>query len=127
MSMSQQIININEYELLTNEADFSAAMEAVAERTERESHPGVLSYQFFVDGASNRTSASITYADADAWVAHHEMAYGWDEMPAFQKNVRLTRASLFGPLNDHMRSMLESAKLPCEVFHVSTHAAGFVR
>ena len=75
MPLSQQIVNINEYELLTNEIDFTVAIKAVAERTEREGHPGVLSYQFFVDGALDLASACITYADADAWVAHHEMAY----------------------------------------------------
>ncbi len=127
MSIACQIINVNEYELLTNEKDFTAAIEAVADRTRREGHPGVLSYQFFVDAPLNLASACITYADADAWVAHHEMVYGWDEMPAFQKNVRLTRASLFGPLNARMRAMLESANLQCEVLRVSTHAAGFNR
>ena len=127
MPLSQQIANINEFQLLTSEAEITAAIEAAAERTKREGHPGVLSNQFFVDGPLNLASACITYADADAWVSHHEMAYGWEEMPAFQKNVRLTRASLFGPLNDRMREMLEKASLPCEVLRVSTHAAGFAR
>lgn len=127
MSLSQQIININEYELLTNEADFTSAIRAVTERTRRDGHAGVLSYRFFVDGSSNAASACITYANAEVWLAHHEMAYGWEEMPAFQKNVRLKRVSLFGPLNDGMRAWLEKANLPCEILEVNNHAAGFLR
>lgn len=127
MSLENQIISINEYELLTSEEDFKSAISAVAARTEREGHPGILSYQFFVDGPRKKASACITYADADTWLAHHETAYGWEEMPAFQRNVQLARASLFGPLNDGMRVWLEKANLPCEVFSVNTHAAGFVR
>ena len=127
MSADRQIININEYELLTSEDDFVVAIRAVAERTEREGHRGVLSYRFFVDGPTKSASACITYADADAWLAHHEMVYGWAEMPAFQKNVRLVRVSLFGPLNDGMEAWLENAKIPCEVLRVSNHAAGFTR
>lgn len=127
MPLANQIININEYELLTSEEEFVAAISAVAARTKRDGHPGVLSYQFFVDGPSKKAGACITYADADTWLAHHELAYGWEEMPAFQNNVRLARVSLFGPLNDGMRAWLEKANVPCEVLRVNKHAAGFVR
>jgi len=127
MSVESQIININEYELLTSAEDFTVAIRAVAERTKHEGHPGVLSYQFFVDEPNRSAGACITYADADAWLAHHEMAYGWEEMPTFQQNVRLTRASLLGPLNEGVRAWLEKASIPCEVFRVNNHAAGFER
>ena len=127
MSVERQIININEYELLTSGNDFTVAIRAVADRTEREGHPGVLSYQFFVDEPNRTAGACIIYVDADAWLAHHEMAYCWEEMPTFQKNVRLTRASLLGPLNEGMRAWLEKANIPCDVFRVNNHAAGFER
>ena len=127
MSVERQIININEYELLTSAEDFTVAIRAVAERTEREGHLGVLSYRFFVDEPNRSAGACITYADADAWLAHHDIAYGWEEMPNFQKNVKLARVLLLGPLHEGMRAWLEKANIPCEVFRVNNHAAGFER
>ena len=127
MAVSQQIININEYQLLTSEQEFTTAIKAVAARTEREGHPGVLLYRFFVDGAAGTASACIIYADADAWLAHHEMAYGWEEMPAFQKNVRLSRISFYGPLNEDMQAWIDKAGIPCDLVRVRSYAAGFER
>ena len=66
----RMIINVNEYELVDTAEAYAEAITALAERTEREGHPGVLSYRFYVNEGKGTAGATIVYADADAWVAH---------------------------------------------------------
>jgi quinol monooxygenase YgiN len=120
-----QVIQINEYELVGTPDAFVEAITALADRTEREGHPGVLSYRFYVNRSERTAGAVIRYADADSWLAHHQMAYQWDEMPALQATVSLKRLILLGPLNDEILSMVDGA--PFQVVRFDTLASGFVR
>lgn len=58
-------------------------------------------------------------------IAHHQMAYQWDEMPALQSTVSLQRLILLGPLNEEILAMVDGA--PFEVVRFDTLASGFVR
>ena len=80
MDPARQIIQVNEYELRDSADAYVAAITALAGRTESQGHPGVLSYRFYVNRSENTAGATIVYADADAFVAHHRLAYQWDEM-----------------------------------------------
>lgn len=125
MDLSQQVIQINEYELSGTSDDYVAAIGRLAERTERDGHRGVIEYRFFVRPGGGRAGATIVYADVDAWKQHHEIAYQWEEMGALQASVRLDRLTLFGPLNDEIEAWLRDAGI--EYTHYPEPAAQFTR
>ncbi len=123
--MEQQIINVNEYNLVGTAGDYVTAISALAQRTEAEGHPGVLSYRFYVNAAEGTAGATIVYEDADAWLGHHELAYQWPEMAALQATISLGRLTVFGPLNDAVERWLSRANLTST--HYDRLAAGFGR
>ncbi len=123
--MDAQIVNINEYRLAAGADRFVEAISAVAQRTETEGEPGVLRYQFYVGRDDNTAVATIVYRDAEAWLAHHRMAYEWPEMAVFQSTVQLQRLTLLGPLNEEIEAMVAAVSVP--VSRCDTLAAGFAR
>jgi len=123
--MDAQIVNINEYRLAADADRFVEAIIAVAQRTETEGEPGVLRYQFFVNRDDNTAVATIVYRDAEAWLAHHRMAYEWPEMAVFQSTVQLQRLTFLGPLNEEIEAMASAVSVP--VSYCDTLAAGFAR
>jgi quinol monooxygenase YgiN len=122
---TSQIINVNEYDLVGSVEAFTMAIGALARRTETEGHPGVLRYQFYVNGSEGTAGATIVYADAAAWVAHHQMAYQWEEMAALQATVSLQRLTVLGPIDDAIREWV--ANRDFTINHYDMLAAGFVR
>lgn len=125
MGLERRIVNINEYDLVATPEEFTTAIQAVAARTQVEGHRGVTAYQFYVNATERTAGAAIVYEDAAAWVAHHQMAYQWDEMPVLQATVKLKRLTLLGPLSEEMESWLAGADIT--VVHYDTMAAGFRR
>jgi hypothetical protein len=127
MGLEHQIVNVNEYELVDTPEAFTAAISALARRTEAEGHPGVLAYRFYVSADAQLASATIVYEDADAWLGHHRIAYTWPEMPALQATVRLQRLTFLGPFNDALAEWVSDAGITVPLVHIDTFAAGFVR
>lgn len=125
VEIDQNVINVNEYELKASPGEFSAAIERLAERTMSEGHPGVLGYRFFVNAAANTAGAVIVYEDVDAWLAHHRMAYEWEEMPALQATVSLKRLTWFGPFTEEVEAWRSNAGLTFDYYDAL--AAGFNR
>ena len=126
-NLALQIIQVNHYTLVEPADVFVAAIQALAKRTETEGHPGVLGYKFFVNTSDNSAGAVITYADAAAWMSHHQMAYQWSEMVHLQATVALKRIDLFGPLNEEVEAFVANAKANFDYSHYDKMAAGFVR
>ena len=125
MSIDEQIVNVNEYELAGTADEFVEAITALARRTEAEGEPGVLRYQFFVNRESATAIATIVYRDANAWLEHHRLAYEWPEMGALQATVRLQRLTFLGPLNEEIEAMAAGIDVP--IARCDTLAAGFSR
>jgi hypothetical protein len=125
MSVQRQIVQVNEYDLKDSPSAYLAAIQAVARRTEAEGHAGVLAYRFYANRTENTAGATIVYDDSDAWVAHHDIAYTWDEMPVLQSTVSLKRLTLLGPLSASLQQWLSKAGI--SYVHYDTFAAGFVR
>ena len=125
MTLESQVVQANEYELADTADAFVEAITALADRTEREGHPGVLGYRFYVNRAEQTAGAVIPYEDAGAWRAHHPVAYPWGEMPALQATALLKRLILLGPLNEEIQGLIEGA--PFQVVRFDTLASGFVR
>lgn len=129
-NLSNQVIQVTHYTLVQSSDAFIAAIQALAKRTEAEGHPGVLGYKFFVNTQTDTAGAVITYADANAWFAHHQLAYQWEEMPKLQATVTLQSLTLFGPLNEDVEAWLQKASQSNKQLsftHYDLLAAGFVR
>ena len=124
-NLHTQLIQVTHYELIQSRDAYIAAIQALAKRTEQEGHPGVLGYQFFASTTEEKAGAIITYADAGAWLAHHQLAYQWDEMSRLQATVKLQSLALFGPLNEEVDAWIQTAGL--SYTHYDQLAAGFVR
>ena len=125
MSIADQIVNVNEYELAARPDEFIGAIEALARRTEADGEAGVLRYQFYVNADEGSAVATIVYRDAAAWIDHHQLAYTWPEMAALQATVQLKRLTFLGPLNDEIEEM--ASGIPVPVARCPTLAAGFAR
>jgi hypothetical protein len=125
MEISTTVIQVNEYELDAPARTYVDAIGALARRTETEGHPGVLTYQFYVNADAATAGATIVYEDAAAWLAHHRLAYQWEEMAALQATVSLQRLTLFGPFNEEVEEWIAGAGI--SYVHYGTWAAGFVR
>ena len=123
--LTSQLIQVTHYQLVQPREACIEAIQALADRTEQEGHPGVLGYQFFTDSGNETAGAIITYSGADAWMAHHQLAYQWEEMSRLQATVKLQNLALFGPLNDEVNAWITKAGL--SYTHYDQLAAGFVR
>ena len=124
-NLSTQVIQVTHYNLVQSRDAYVAAIQALAKRTEAEGHPGVLGYEFFVSTRTETAGAVITYSDANAWFAHHQIAYQWEEMPQLQATVKLQSLALFGSLNEEVEAWIQKAGL--SYTHYDLLAAGFVR
>lgn len=122
-----RITNVNEYELAKSATEFSDAITALAHRTEQSGHAGVLSYRFFIDRESNAASAIIVYADGQAWLEHHQMAYEWPEMAQLQSTIKLRRLTFLGPKDEAVEAAVAGAGLSIPVTWYGELAAGFDR
>lgn len=124
-NLQTQLVQVTHYKLVQTREAYITAIQALAKRTEQEGHPGVLGYQFFTSTTEETAGAIITYADAGAWLAHHQLAYQWDEMSQLQATVKLQSLALFGPLNEEVEAWLQNAGF--SYTHYDQLAAGFVR
>ena len=125
MEIGTRVIQVNEYELEAPAHTYIDAIAALARRTKAEGDLGVLTYQFYVDADDGTAGAMIVYEAAEAWVAHHRLAYQWEEMAALQATVALRRLTVFGPLSEAVEESLAGAGI--SFTHYDTFAAGFVR
>jgi hypothetical protein len=125
VSTENHVVQVGEYELAGTADAYVDAIGRLADRTEREGHPGVLQYRFFVNAAAGSAGAVIVFDSADSWRAHHDVAYQWEEMGELQATVRLQRLILFGPLTEEVTSGLAGAGISYD--HYPGSAAQFVR
>ena len=127
--MSEQLIQVNHYDLVESVDAYLGASQALKERTEKDGHSGVLGYQFFVNPVQKTAGMVITYINAAVWMEHHEMAYQWEEMSEFQSKVKLRHFDLFGLLNDEVEAFIAEAQSNSGFVysHYPQMASGFTR
>lgn len=118
---------LNVYRLVGPPEDFVAATRALAARVEAEGHPGVLGYRFFVDAGQGVGRAVVDYADADAWIGHHDLCMGWPEMRALHAAARLEQVTFLGPVPEAIRHWLARSTLTATLHQGFLSATGFVR
>ena len=118
---------LNLYHLLAEAPAARDAFAALAARVEREGHPGIRSYRFFVHDDQPIARAVIDYAGPSAWIGHHELAMTWPEMRALHGLVRLAEATFLGPFTPEMQAWLAGSGLTARLETGFSYAAGFRR
>jgi Antibiotic biosynthesis monooxygenase len=118
---------VNRYRLLAGREAFVVAAEALAERVRAEGHPGILDYRFYCPPESAEGRLLARYADAAAWVGHHDLAMKWDEMVAFRAVAALEAVDLHGAVTPTMRDWIQRMGLAENVRELGQSLAGFSR
>jgi hypothetical protein len=123
--MAAEITVVNTYALRDGLA-FEAAVAALANRVEREGHPGVLSYRFYRP-SEQVGKAVVSYARPEVWMGHHDLIVGWPETATVWAAGELTEIMVFGPVTDVMLAWLERAGMLGRLQHQGDPVAGFRR
>ena len=124
---NSQLIHKISFETTDGTPAFVEAIGAVASRMEKEGHPGLLSYNFYVEPGQSQGEAVLIYENADALVENHEIIGGWPELAAVGAVSRVTGTSFLGPRTPELDAWIAAKAFPFEVGRFGTHAAGFVR
>lgn len=118
---------LNHYRLEGDADAARAAFAALAARVEREGHPGIRSYRFFVHDDQPHARAVIDYAGPLAWLGHHDIAMAWPEMRALHGVARLAEATFLGPFTPDMQTWLDRSGLTARIETGYSFVAGFQR
>lgn len=118
---------LNTYKLKKTPEDFRTAIRALAARVQAEGHAGVLSYRFFVSETAGQARAVIDYADAAAWIGHHDIAMVWPEMAALHAVAGLEDVTFLGEMTAQIKDWLRASALTARVTDGYSLAAGFQR
>jgi hypothetical protein len=118
---------LNVYRLIGSAGDFREAIGRLADRVEREGHPGVRGCRFFVNDVDAVARAVIDYEGPDAWLGHHEIAMGWPEMAALHGVATLSEVTFRGPLTPEIEAWIASSSLTARISGGYGIASGFQR
>jgi hypothetical protein len=118
---------LNLYRLDGDPDAVRAAFAALAARVEREGHPGIRSYRFFVHDDQPIARAVIDYSGPLAWIGHHDIAMAWPEMRALHGLARLAEATFLGPFTPDMQAWLDGSGLTARIETGYSFVAGFRR
>jgi|JI7StandDraft_1071085.scaffolds.fasta_scaffold20002_4 hypothetical protein len=120
-----EVVAINRY-AVRDAAGFDRAVAALVDRVRTAGHPGVQGYHFY-RSAPDEGRAIVCYADAGAWVGHHDLIMGWPEMAAFRAVADLDEVLLFGPVTAAMQGWLDRMALGDRVRVMGPVLSGFAR
>ena len=123
--LAQQVVTVGRYALATPWSEYVAATQALTRRAEQDGDPGLLAYQFYGEEKAGTAANVMVYADAGAWIRHHEMMSEWEERTPFGRTVRFVEYRVHGPLSPEVRSSLAGTGIPYGYF--PDFAAGFAR
>ena len=123
--MDRRFTTAAEYERIKPFAEYQKAVNTLVKRIEKDGLKKVLDYQIYADPESTKVGAVITYADADAFVEHHEMGPKWEEYLHYRTVVNLVDVRIYGPLTERAKIWLENADLLEK--HLGEPVGGFFR
>lgn len=123
--MTSEIVVVNFY-ALRDGAAFDRALRVLVPRVRLQGHEGLKSYRFFGSGPKERRLVAI-YEGPEAWVGHHDLIMGWQEMVALRAAARLARVDLYGPISAPMQAWIDQMGLGTKLRHQGEAIAGFRR
>ena len=123
--MTSEIVVVNFYALRDGTA-FDRALRVLVPRVRLQGHEGLKSYRFFGAGPKERRLVAI-YEGPEAWVGHHDLIMGWQEMVALRAAARLARVDLYGPISPPMQAWIDQMGLGTKLRHQGEAIAGFRR
>jgi hypothetical protein len=118
---------LNQYTLTAGAEAFRLAITRLADRVQREGHPGLLTYRFFIDAEGATARAVVDYRDAEAWIGHHDLAMPWPEMAALHAVARLSQVTFLGAVSPEITAWIAGSSLRAQITQGYSFAAGFRR
>ena len=122
---SAEIVVVNRYALRDAPA-FRSAATALATRVSMQGHPGVLGYRFHCPDQATGW-AVVRYADATAWIGHHDLVMAWPEMAALRAAADLDEVLLAGEPTAGMQDWIDRLTLRPRLRSLGHPVAGFQR
>lgn len=118
---------LNLYTLKGTPSEFCTAIELLVDRVRREGHPGIQSYQFYVNSDERSARAVIHYANAASWIGHHDIAMGWPEMQGLHAVATLSEVTFLGQMTQEIEDWIDRSSLTAKLNIGNAYAAGFWR
>lgn len=106
---------------------FEPFVKDLARKMETDGHSGLIGYNVYFDEADDAAVFVITYENADAFLAHHEIIGNWEEIPHGMTMSQVTGMAFLGPRTPPLDDWISSRPFPFKVGLFNHHAAGFLR
>ncbi|MCU0902232.1 MAG: hypothetical protein MUC82_17400 [Cypionkella sp.] len=120
-----EVVAVNRY-AVRDAAAFDAAVVALADRVQRDGHPGVRSYDFYRI-TPDEGRAIVVYTGPEAWVGHHDIIMSWPELANLRAAADLAAVDLHGPMTAAMQGWIDRMGLGARLRHLGEPVAGFRR
>lgn len=125
--MSEHLTHVVWANLTKGKDAFAPFIAGLAGKMESEGHGGLIGYNVYFDDDEDTAVFVITYENADAFIAHHDIISAWEEIPQGMQISQVTGMSFLGPRSPALNDWISSRPFPFKVGLLEHHAAGFVR
>ena len=114
-------------DLTKGKGAFEPFIKGLAKKMEIDGHGGLIGYNVYFDEADDAAVFVITYENADAFLAHHDIISDWEEIPHGMSRSQGTGMACLGPRTPSLNEWISSRPFPFKVDLFDHHAAGFLR
>ena len=104
-----------------------AAVEAMVAKVSLSGHPGILSYEMFRPDAGEEVVGLFRYADAAAWIGHHELIKDWQEFVDLRDSLSLTSIRFFGTIPSEIHAWLAQANFDTSIIEECPPLSRYVK
>ena len=125
--MKETLTHIVWVDLTNGKNSFAPFVANLAAKMKADGHEGLIAYNVFFDDNDDAAIFVITYENAEAFMAHHDIIAKWEEIPQGMKISQVTGMSFLGPRSAALDNWISSRPFPFKVGLLEHHAAGFIR
>ena len=118
---------INRYAPAQTSSRVSAAVDAMVAKVSTDGHPGILSYELFQSEPGAAVIGLFRYADADAWIGHHELIKEWSEFAHLRETLQLTSIRFLGTIPPEIHAWLAQANFDTSIIEECPPIARYVK
>lgn len=118
---------INTYKAVAPLTEVLKAAEAMVAKVQRDGDPGILSYELFASQNTETVTGLFRYADARAWIGHHELIKDWSEFAELRAALVLSSIRFLAEIPPEVQTWLEQANFDCSIIEQCSPIARYVK
>lgn len=118
---------INTYAAVAPQKDVQKTVEAMVAKVQRDGDPGILSYELFASQNAETVTGLFRYADARAWIGHHELIKNWSEFAELRAALALSYIRFLAEIPPEIQTWLEQANFDCSIIEQCSPIARYVK